>query len=365
MDVINFLIHCGADVNTQDMVGNTPLHAAALSSSVSSLLCLFHHGATPDKNNDGQLPDRFATGIHAEECRRLIKAYTYKIAKKKMNEQHISSFIDKIKVNVAMRKKRVNGFGKKFAAVHKVVKAIKKFKSNRNLAKHGQSALSATTTDDDAADDEEQKGKTNEVTSSKKKEEGKKLHQHFDSMNAMLNPLHKAFAKKIDATRATTTTTDDEEKIDSNETIIRKKDENTEDDKIEEEKHVKRIKLSDIPGNIRLSHGIVTDVPIIIQKNFNPGDSIHVELPCRGMNTASYEAIAIVPEDTVEGEVIHLVMTLDENEIPVATGTSIEHLDDNLHDEFSGQNLIGLDDGDGVFHAPKIKVMDGVRFCQL
>ena len=58
-------------------------------------------------------------------------------------------------------------------------------------------------------------------------------------------------------------------------------------------------------------------------------------------------------------------MTLDENEIPVATGTSIEHLDDNLHDEFSGQNLIGLDDGDGVFHAPKIKVMDGVRFCQL
>ena len=83
------------------------------------------------------------------------------------------------------------------------------------------------------------------------------------------------------------------------------------------------------------------------------------------MNTASYEAIAIVPEDTVEGEVIHLVMTLDENEIPVATGTSIEHLDDNLHDEFSGQNLIGLDDGDGVYHAPKIKVTDGVRFCQM
>jgi len=101
-----------------------------------------------------------------------------------------------------MRKKRVNGFGKKFAAVHKVVKAIKKFKSNRNLAKHGQSAPY----------DEEQKGKNNEVTSSKKKEEGKKLHQHFDSMNAMLNPLHKAFAKKSDATRATTTTTDDEEK---------------------------------------------------------------------------------------------------------------------------------------------------------
>jgi len=86
-------------------------------------------------------------------------------------------------------------------------------------------------------------------------------------------------------------------------------------------------------------------------------------MPCRGKSTDIYEAVAIVPEDVVEGEVIHLVMTLDENNIPVATGTSIEHLHNGLHSEYSGENIVGLDID--TYNEPKIKFMDGIRFCQL
>ena len=99
-DVIQLLIKVGANVNTQDSVGNTPLHAAASSSSVGALLALLHHGAESDKNSKGLSPHDVSHGIHAGECTALIKAYIYKRAKKKMNEQEINSFIDRIKVKV-------------------------------------------------------------------------------------------------------------------------------------------------------------------------------------------------------------------------------------------------------------------------
>ena len=51
------------------------------------LICLLHHGATPDKNNEGLFPHQVVRGIHAEECQKLIEAYMYKLAKKKLDDK--------------------------------------------------------------------------------------------------------------------------------------------------------------------------------------------------------------------------------------------------------------------------------------
>ena len=44
-EIINALLAVGAKIDTEDMVGDTPLHAAASVSSVPALLTLLHHGA--------------------------------------------------------------------------------------------------------------------------------------------------------------------------------------------------------------------------------------------------------------------------------------------------------------------------------
>ena len=124
-EIINALLIGGAKIDTEDMVGDTPLHAAASVSSVSAVLTLLHHGACVRKNQKGLFPHQVVRGAHAQECCNLLRAHMYKGAKKKFNDEAIQEAIDIAKLNVSRRKLRVNGFGKKFIAVIKVIKVEK------------------------------------------------------------------------------------------------------------------------------------------------------------------------------------------------------------------------------------------------
>ena len=62
----------------------------------------------------------------------------YKGAKKKFNDEAIQEAIDIAKLNISRRKLRVNGFGKKFVAVIKVIKVEKANEKPNEVEKKSQ-----------------------------------------------------------------------------------------------------------------------------------------------------------------------------------------------------------------------------------
>ena len=173
-EVINALLIGGAKIDTEDMVGDTPLHAAASVSSVSAVLTLLHHGACVRKNQKGLFPHQVVRGAHAQECCNLLRAHMYKGAKKKFNDEAIQEAIDIAKLNISRRKLRVNGFGKKFVAVIKVIKVEKANEKPNEVEKKSTNLKSKSSL---SAMKEKVVSKTTEMT------------KHFSSMNFTSNPL--------------------------------------------------------------------------------------------------------------------------------------------------------------------------------
>ena len=98
----------------------------------------------------------------------------YKSAKKKFNDEAIQEAIDIAKLNVSRRKLRVNGFGKKFIAVIKVIKVEKAKEKPNEVEKKSTNLKSKSSL---SAMKEKVVAKTTEVT------------KHFSSMNFTSNPL--------------------------------------------------------------------------------------------------------------------------------------------------------------------------------
>ena len=96
----------GAKIDTEDMVGDTPLHAALLYQCIG-LLTLLHHGACVRKNQKGLFPHQVVRG-HMHKSVATFRAHMYKGAKKSLTMGN-SKAIDIAKLNISRRKLRVNG----------------------------------------------------------------------------------------------------------------------------------------------------------------------------------------------------------------------------------------------------------------
>ncbi|CAF0731820.1 unnamed protein product [Rotaria sordida] len=77
LNICNFLLDFGADVNACDFAGNTPLHLAiqGFGDKLPILHTLLEYGANINAiNQDGSTPAMFAEQIQDEECIRLLQS---------------------------------------------------------------------------------------------------------------------------------------------------------------------------------------------------------------------------------------------------------------------------------------------------
>lgn len=96
-DIALLLLDSGADVNTRDADGDTPLHGACRRGSIPMVLLLLQRGAQQQYNNKHQLPGMYAA--NNIEIQRLLKctvkrstALKIPLRKKALHKQHDDSF---------------------------------------------------------------------------------------------------------------------------------------------------------------------------------------------------------------------------------------------------------------------------------
>ena len=110
-----------------------------------------------------------------------------------------------------------------------------------------------------------------------------------------------------------------------------------------------------------MKKGIVTDIPIVFKSCYRAGDEIYVEIPSTKDNGDLYAAMAIVPDEAKNGDTLYLVMTLNDEGVPIATGRSVEHLSDALNKELTGANITEKSKS----MSPNIDSVEGVKVCAM
>ena len=352
-EILNALLKSGANVDTEDMSGDTPLHAAASVSSVSALLTLLHHGARIRKNQKGLFPHQVARGAHAKECSNLLRAHMYKNAKTTFNNQTIHEAIERAKMNVARRKVRMNGFGKKFIAVTKIIK-VQKLKEKPLVAEKESATLKSKSSL--SAMKDKVVSKTTEFT------------KHFSSMDFTSNPLFSKYGKNqvelVNPFSKSKKNANDD--VNSEVNADAKSDDAASDVDVRKRPKGNWVLLSELPKDVHVKKGIVTDVPIIFKSNYKGGDEIYVEIPStRRSNSFLYAATAIIPDEATYGDTLHLVMTLNDEGVPMATGRSVEYLSDNLDKELTGSSITDKSKSGRESKSPLVDSVDGVKVCAM
>lgn len=109
----------------------------------------------------------------------------------------------------------------------------------------------------------------------------------------------------------------------------------------------------------------MTDVPIVFKSNYKSGDEIYVEIPSTRSHSFLYAATAIIPDEATYGDTLHLVMTLNDEGVPVATGRSVEYLSDNLDKELTGSSTTDKSESGRESKRPLVDSVEGVKVCAM
>ena len=283
----------------------------------------------------------------------------YKSAKKKFNDRAIQEAIDIAKLNVSRRKLRVNGFGKKFIAVIKVIKVEKTNEKPNEVEKKSTNLKSKSSF---STMKEKVVAKTTKVT------------KHFSSMNFTSNPLfNKRGKSKVELvnpfSKGKENVNDDDVKTDVKSVVKTDAKSGDSEANLDGSSVQKRPKgnwvlLSELPRDVYVKKGMVTDIPIVFKSSYKAGDEIYVEIPSTKNDSDLYAAMVIVPDGATNGDTLHLVMTLNDEGVPIATGRSVEHLSDALNKELTGANITEKSKSDRE-SSPNIDSVEGVKVCAM
>jgi ankyrin repeat protein len=75
LEVVDYLLHRGADVNAASPMGITPLHSAVMFNQPNMARSLLDHGADPDREYDGKTPLAMAVETKQDELIDILRSY--------------------------------------------------------------------------------------------------------------------------------------------------------------------------------------------------------------------------------------------------------------------------------------------------